>query len=176
MDVFATEAEASQHRIDATRADYARRIDAATAEGARIEIRAHRDGAETSWSVAPSDIRLDDHAISFDAPEGAISFALTGPTTPAMLPSLTVMDDRWRMCDAARREIRRIGWDDAGERVLRIWDESSEEHAPATMLMVNHIGMFPPRVPGVEWSRTRTLRADGAVLSARTDERTLRAA
>ena len=171
---IADEAAVARARTDADRAEYLRAAREAAAAGASLEIASAMGDHVGSWAVDPAVVEIGGDAMSFEADGRSIRLVFAGPGTPAILPSLRPMDAAWRRCETARREMRRIGWDDAGERMMRVRDDQgAEELAYASRISVNRVGMFPPSVLGVEWAASQDPRSTDDALSVHCDGRTL---
>lgn len=173
MTAIADEATVRASQLDHVRADYRRAIARAAAEGHDIEIVAVVDGETQAYAVRADEVSVDGDVLTLTTPEGIFSLRFSGEGASAIIPCLTVMGERWRHRDSARREMRRIGFDGSEPKMVRIWDAAVSEHAPATMVMINSVGIFPPSVQGVEWSETDVLHSSGDVLTARSGERAL---
>lgn len=173
MTVIADEATVMADHVRSVRADYHRRVSRAAITGCDLEIMAVIDGETRCWAANPDQTIVDDRAISFPTPEGVAVVRFAGDGAPAIMPTLTVMDECWRRRDGARREMRRIGFNAEEPRMMRAWDDETSGYAPSTMIMINSVGIFPPSVQGVEWSETDVLHSSGDVLSARAGERVL---
>lgn len=173
MTVIADETTVRTAQRRALAADYARIAALAAAAGERVEIVAVRDGETQSWSVDPNSISVDEVRIAFDAADGRTSVPFVGPDASAVLPMLTRMGAEWRHREAARAQMRRLSFGHAGERMLRIDDGDAREHAPACMVMINGVGIFPPSVQGITWDETRSLHSSGDILTVRDSSRSL---
>lgn len=148
---------------------------AAATAGVPLLVTLHGPDAAEEIVAHAYDVRVENGSLDVAADGVRRTVALSGDAAPAVLPSVTPMDDAHRMARASAETLNHLR---DGAEMLKVDDGHGEQMVRPDMVVVASTGIYPANALGADWSEIRSLDAndDGIVVRTRDRELTLRAA